>query len=122
MEIVVLGINKNYMPILIDLKSVSEEFSKMHGNLNPSKLIGGLTKTPSISAYKCRSYGATIPMHISGKTNQIQTDIVDFFVKVREYADSAEADYALIQGFNFEIGRSTKNVSALVQLLLEEKL
>jgi hypothetical protein len=120
--ILILGPNRNYRQISTNQEAVSKGFLDLKGNLNPEKLITSLATSVIVEATACRPYGSSIPRKINGSTPNLQADVVDFFKQAQGYCDEHGADYVLIQNFDFEMSRTTKTISAVVQLLLEERV
>ena len=118
-EIVILGKNRDYLPIDTDLVAVSREFLKMTGITDPQKLLEGLVQgSLGIDAVNCSPYGGTHTLDIAGRTDNLQTDIVDFFKQAQAYGDQHKADYVEVQDFGYNITRSSRRISASLQLLL----
>lgn len=118
--ILTLGPNRNYQTVSLNSETIKQKLSEMRGNWNSEKLIHGLITSPVVDARSCMPYGAAIPFNRTGKKNSLPEDMADFFQQIQTYGDEHKADYALIQNFEFQTGRTTNGLSAVVQLLLEE--
>ena len=117
-KILILGPERNYQVILTDKESVKKSIDVMHGNLDSDSLIIHLVTTKTISARGCQLYGGSVQFNLAGRIGNLPGDIADFFNQIEGYRSKHNAEYALIQNFSFNTGRTKDELSAVVQLLI----
>ncbi len=117
-EIFILGPNKNYKRVSINKEKINQALLEMRGNLNSEQLLDKLSTKNTLSARGCQLYGASIPFNLAGRIGNLPADIADFFYQIDEYRSNHQAEYVLVQSFNFSVGRAKNELSAIVQLLI----
>lgn len=117
-DLLILAPGRNYQRISVDMGLIRRGFSDSRRVLEPEKLLSSLATADMVDATECMPYGASIPFNRDGRKNILPEDIADFFEEVRDYGKEHKVDYALIQDFKFQTGRTKNELSAVVQLLL----
>ena len=118
----IFGTNRDYRRIATDDATIRRGIIELHGDMNPEKLLEGLSMPESIPASHYGVYGGSSKLEMTQDKLPLPDCIISFFGRAEAEREKHKADEVYIHNLSFWVpSHGSVSVSADITLFLKDR-